>query len=496
MGDPDARLARSQSLPAAEDVPSRQRSPAPMDSDQEAGVLRDILDELDRERSRRAELEAQLREITERQALDILAGHASGGNRFKQKQPATRTENQSPTSVVSRQDWIALQTERDGYLELLNTLTKDNDAIAHAVRGPSSRSLPLHVVRLLEIMPWHNQAKEHAFATEDIYEWQFYNKGEWNSTLRTFPVRFRTLPTVKPLEQHHNKRLFGEQPPRQGVLTDALLTQIIDVSQGYPLPNDEFSTWEWVAGWIIEKHPTLLQRKIDCDQHGWSYAQDAQHFLAQDANLVWDHSGPKDKVTRPFRRRNWQRRRVLVSYPHACQCATEYLQLLRENAQLTITAQKLSDQLIETKTKLTQTEENLMKTRETGALELEKVKRQLAETREKLEVLELSAAETPKSNGKHSRLRRRSRKQSSDGTVETTDGEESASSLKSDHDNDDDSAGSDGKNRFDWKRFGRGGLLEQIKKSPAGSSLVLSGRSGSPTSQQQQQEATDKAAES
>jgi hypothetical protein len=462
-------FARSLSMPPSSDDERNS-------GDREEGIVRDILDELDRERKRRAELEAQLRETTEQQALDLLTGKSSVKHPTKKDLDNQAPLSPSSRSPASRQEWIALQTERDGYKELLNALTADNDAITTAARAPSTKtSLPLHIVRLLEIMPWHAQALEHASANEEIFEWQHFVRGQWTSMLRLFPIRFRTLPIVKTQQKDLPKRIFGgEQPPKQGVLTDTALTKIIDVSHGYPLPNDEFATWQWVSGWRINKTPDIQKQKIGCDQHGWSYAKDPEHFLTNAADLCWPSPFEEGKdegtVTRPFRLRSWKRRRVLISYQQASQCALEYLQLLSENARLGATVQNLNDQLAETKTKLKDAEEKLIQSQENSELELKELRDQLKEK-------DTSPKELEKSNEATSsdRLTKgRSGLASSWGSLPST--------ASSDGDDIDDKEGDkdteDGEDRrFGWGRFGGGGLIDHIKRSPAGNAL-LQGRNG------------------
>ena len=161
-------------------------------------LMRDILNELDRERRRRAELEAQVR--------TLLAEHQSS-------QPG------ADQMVLSRKHFIALQTELQGYRKLVEAMTAERPAIAAAVQNslrqkilqkqhehakvvplPASPSLPLHVIRLLEIMPWDPRANEYAFATEEMYEWQFYDPKQqmWVTDLRQSPPLFKALPTEEP----------------------------------------------------------------------------------------------------------------------------------------------------------------------------------------------------------------------------------------------------------------------------------------------------------
>jgi len=105
------------------------------------GVLRDILDELDRERTRRAELESEIRALKIEKELD-------------------------PSSFVIQRELIALQTERDGFKQLVDVLTAGNDAVSAALR--QEKTLPLHVVRLLEVVPYDPRAVASAKANEEV----------------------------------------------------------------------------------------------------------------------------------------------------------------------------------------------------------------------------------------------------------------------------------------------------------------------------------------
>jgi len=110
-------------------------------------ILSAVLQELDMERSRRCDLEEQFRRLREE--------HAGVSSKLHDEQSFTRRH------VVS------LQAERDGYKELIEALTAENRAIS-AARTASQTTLPLHVVRLLEIMPWDTRAHQHTTVTEEV----------------------------------------------------------------------------------------------------------------------------------------------------------------------------------------------------------------------------------------------------------------------------------------------------------------------------------------
>ncbi|KAL7556481.1 hypothetical protein ACA910_003112 [Epithemia clementina (nom. ined.)] len=410
---------------------------------QEEDVLRDVLDELDRERTRRAELEVNLRKLTEEH--EVLRTSYKAVLAQQQEQAETiRKLRQESTSVAAKTDdnqeitrraFMAMETQVKEYQALVDALTQGKPAIVAAAaastvgetNGSSNKqqhkskmasakqqakapSLPLYAVRLLEILPWTPHAQEHVFFKEEIYEWQFYDHREkqWISNLRGFPHFFKSLPVVRPKT---GKEIIGDNskdkdrglllflaggggknnptaPSKNGVLTDEPMTHILSIEEGYPLPADG-GTWEWIGGWSIEKRvssrsgsPTSLKQRVDCDQLGWSYAQEAQYFAVNPTEWVWDNPGEEDLSNktgfqRNLRRRKWTRRRVLVDYPFASEQTKEYLKLLAENARLTVTSNKISDQLVETKTALTDNEEVLMREKSEAAAELRRLREEL-----------------------------------------------------------------------------------------------------------------------
>ena len=123
---------------------------------QEQGVLRDVLDELDRERSRRAELEIEVRKLKDQQ------------QQYQESLTAASAQAKETIDVpVSRREYIAMETERDGFKELVNALTADNDAVTVAMES-KEKTLPLHVIRMLEIMPYDPRAVQSAKAEDEV----------------------------------------------------------------------------------------------------------------------------------------------------------------------------------------------------------------------------------------------------------------------------------------------------------------------------------------
>eukprot|EP00934_Nitzschia_sp_Nitz4_P006396 Nitzschia sp. Nitz4//scaffold137_size62074//3836//5380//NITZ4_006404-RA/size62074-processed-gene-0.78-mRNA-1//-1//CDS//3329535667//6386//frame0 len=335
------------------------------------GVLRDVLDELDRERSQRAELEARVRQLQQ----DL----------HSQKQ-----QNAQSHSTLSSRDFVALQAERDGYLQLINALTIDRPVFAKAEastkkasRKPSNqpKSLPLHVIRLLEIIPWDPRALPHLFGQETLYEWQMMGADKsWQPQLRYFPTVFKTLPIVVP----QPGKTVGEaptssSPPKQCVLTNLQVTHIVNIDKGYPLPQDG-GDWTWVGGWRIE-------RSMHVDEEGWAYSNDVD--LTQESSY-YPAFKPPQKGTKNLvrRRRKWSRTRVMVDYPQASTYTRHYLKLLAEKASLDVSAEKMSTQLVETKTKLTALESDHLTLQEDTTRQFSQLKRTIDEQNHLLRLLQ------------------------------------------------------------------------------------------------------------
>ena len=407
---------------------------------QEEDVLRDVLDELDRERTRRAELEANMRQMAEENEV-LRSSYQNALSRQNDQQETiaklrsevaafAKTETNENKEVTNRA-FMAMETQVREFQALIDELTKGKPAIAAAADGsvtpaetnttrtpskrptarqhPKASTLPLYVVRLLEILPWTPHAQQHVFFREEIFEWQFYDVREkqWISNVRCFPQFFKSLPIVRPKvgkgvigdntkDKDRGLLLFlaggsGKNnpaaPSKHGVLTDEQMTQLLSIEEGFPLPEDG-GTWEWIGGWSIEKRVSSqssslksIKQRVDCDEYGWSYAQEAQFFKENPTEWVWDNPGDDQPnmggFPRKLRRRKWTRRRVLVDYPYASEQTKEYLKLLAENARLTFTSNKISDQLVETKTALTDNEEVLMKEKSEAAAEAKKLREEL-----------------------------------------------------------------------------------------------------------------------
>lgn len=349
-------------------------------------VVDEILKELVRERQKRAELEVQVQELQ----AELQA-----------QKKARRDE-----VVLPRKHYTALQTEVQGYRQLVEAMTAERPAVAAAIKSTMRQkivqkqhtknknniirippSLPLHVIRLLEVMPWDSRAIEYASATEEMYEWQFYCSRTWVSELRKSPRCIRELPTEEPQPGVNANGstitvarklpfLSGvdvrSPPTRCCILTNQAITKRYDLQKGYPLPENG-GTWQWVGGWRVEKRMeqtsslvTPPPDRVDCDDEGWSYAMEVEHFRSNDpTDSCWDNAGKTNMnghhgVLRPVRRRKWTRQRSLVDYPHASECSKSFLHLMARLTGATMAAHKISEQLVQTKVSLTEAESVVM----------------------------------------------------------------------------------------------------------------------------------------
>ena len=361
----------SPSAKAASNLTAPKKASSPAGSsfleNQTEGVLRDVLQELDRERSQRAEMEARVRILEQDLQAQRGISAASRSNKSNGGKPAASIENS--------REFVAVKAERDGYLEIIDALTQDRPAFSK-----KQQRLPLHVVRLLEVIPWDPRARQHLFGKEVLYEWQILGADKtWQTQLRYFPTVFKTLPIVLP----QPGKTVGEaptssSPPRQCVLTDLQVTQILNIDKGYPLPQDG-GDWVWVGGWRIEKHS-------EAGKDGWSYSNNLDLTLESSyySEFRLPQLGTKNLVKR---RRKWTRSRVLIDYPQASAMTKEYLKLIAEKASLDVSVQKLSTQLVETKMKLTTLEAEHLSLQEETRRKIAKVEKELQDKNKVLEGL-------------------------------------------------------------------------------------------------------------
>ena len=420
----------------AEPPPSSKPKPPPVNqqarssswlSNRDEGLLHDVLLELDRERSRRAELEAQVR---------ILEEEVHRYRNLRKEEQQKKASSSSPNSAMrSPRDYNALEAEKIGYLELLQALTSDRPSFRAASAAPKATShtsitkptLPLHAVRLLEIMPWDERCKPHLFGQEEVslefawmccfliflliqhlrclsfwprlvvqvYEWQMLSaQKRWQHDLKYFPTVFKTLPIVVPQPGNTVQETaqsssslevflsgFAGAPPRQCTLTDLGVTRILNIDKGYPLPRDG-GQWQWIGGWRIEK-------SMETDEHGWSYSNEAHlPSSASKSTFTPDLRLPEPgKPNCVKRRRKWTRCRVLVDYPHSSTSTQEYLKLVSQRATLMVSVEKLSEQLVDTKVKLTGLEEDHLALREQATRAISHMGKESIKDKEQLQIL-------------------------------------------------------------------------------------------------------------
>ena len=483
-------------------LPSGEQQQPVLSRTQTEGVLHDVLEQLDRERAKRAEVEAQMRKLSEKLK--------------KQQAAAALTQQPEQQQSISRHSFVAMEAQVKGFRDIVDALTVGKPAIAAAASQASNNkennnhTLPLHVVRLLEVMPWDPRTQEHIFGHENLYEWQIYDEREakWQNHMRYFPTLFKTLPIVRPdggggqIQEDNdgssnNKDrpllvfLAGDKkaarPSKHGLLTNDKMTAAYNIEDGYPLPQDG-AVWEWIGGWRVDKHVKPATTSTDsletllCDENGWSYAFEPQDFLTDTPGAVsccigesLDNdeipTGPKRSV----RRRKWTRRRVLVSYPLASERTLQYLKVIAENARLSITASKISEQLVQTKMALTETEDKLEKTKAAlqkqeellRAIGVDDIALNGKNDGDGVNPLQdfLSKNEQVKDIGsKITQWVKSARKTSEDLTSdETVDTEEATNGTRA-------TTEETTPHKFPWKKLGRGGLIEKLARPSPGTS--------------------------
>jgi len=378
----------------------------------------------------------------------LLSEIASMNDRhFKSQRDNDDTLHQQilKTSVIEKQsqhEITSLKAERDGLLDIINAMTNTTDdgereegnAISFANKAlmQDKPTLPLYVIQMMEAIPWDERARKHASFTEEVYEWQVYNKKrkKWSKELVDFPDSFRqSLPISKPTAANYNKcseatntikRTISDDTSspssnddeRGGwghgcaVFTDASISHILDLDSGFPLPQE--GTWNWVGGWMVNNtmdHCTTLPS----DAHqGWSYAEDIQHLISKNAARCYAspnagscsnvRKGEQPLVHNTFRMRRWKRLRVLLSYPSISTKAKQFLSIAAQNASLMVSISKLSDQLLDAQGKLAQEEEWVEVVKATQT-QVEMLLRVLEEKEEIIKNFTLAMEENPHGGG-------------------------------------------------------------------------------------------------
>jgi hypothetical protein len=120
------------------------------------GVLMDVLSELDRERTKRAELEAEIRALKEaavvakkaqddkiwfekQQQVKLMTSTTAVTKKKEESKKQEKVVASSQQLPVGKRELIAMQTERNGYKELVDVLTADNDAISATMKTTKIR---------------------------------------------------------------------------------------------------------------------------------------------------------------------------------------------------------------------------------------------------------------------------------------------------------------------------------------------------------------------
>ncbi len=254
-----------------------------------------------------------------------------------------------------------LSTERDGYLNLVDALTSDSEAITLASRKAEG-TLPLHIVRLLEIMPWDDRSQDYISSQEVVHQWQAFDTrtGFWSDKKIKSSPHFRNLPVEKLGGEAETtvgkiQQAFDSLTPSGRVLTNPTCSRILDLTNGFPLP--EKGTWEWISSWSLEGRSHKLSSLTDHEH--WTYAEELETLLPNG-----NSSSPKSDKPHPtsrYRTRVWKRSRVLVSYPGISQSSIQMLKMNAHNSKLSIALAKLHDQVHDMQNTMTHKEEEFEK---------------------------------------------------------------------------------------------------------------------------------------
>ena len=264
-----------------------------------------------------------------------------------------------------RNELITLRTEKGGYLDIIHALTPNNDAIAVASDENScGYTLPLDVIQILEFMPWDERVSSHIKDYDFYHQWQVYDTKikRWIEKIDLLPNDISNCTLVYKIGNQASKfQMENRTLPTNG-------------------------TWEWVGNWKREgednesHHPSNNNYKeSDMD---WIYAEQPEYIKSNVKDKCFNEafenhsshdtssptSSPKQsnntrEPTRRYRRRIWKRQRVLVSYPGISRLTKQLLAIFAENARLSVTVEKLHDQVFQMQNQLTDKEEDMDKTR-------------------------------------------------------------------------------------------------------------------------------------
>ncbi len=406
-----------------------------------------------------------------------------GGGAYSQTTTAAAAAATTSSSLVTnsgashchdknhRLEMKQLRIERNGYLDLVDVLTSDNDAVQLSCKNAPG-TLPLHATRFLEIMPWDDRSQDYISAHEKVIQWQCYDaKAQvWCDKLRLFPNAFGSLPidkmeessldvgggdgygdpfylgddygsdyahlrsartrtrTLSSTASTDSARSYGADPITASssvqkiqnvfgslalniLLTNASCTHILELSRGYPLPSR--GVWEWCGNWHVEgssngtnfsstsfdkddgvsSNPEFsnfdnISKSVDTDD-GWTYSNDLAELMCSDTiRYMSPEAKKKLKVyKRMYRKRVWQRQRVLIDYPGISQATKQMLQMNAHNAKLSIATSKLTAQVQNMQNTLTQKEEEAEKEKMQLMAQIAKLEKSLEEKTKKVEAL-------------------------------------------------------------------------------------------------------------
>ncbi|GFH46749.1 hypothetical protein CTEN210_03223 [Chaetoceros tenuissimus] len=263
---------------------------------------------------------------------------------------------------TSAKETKVLTIERDEYRSLLDSLTSTNKAITLANQKEDG-TLPFYQTRLLEISPWDEKVNDYIQCTDEFYEWQAFDPrtGKWNEKkLGTNPY-FQNLPfgnvdmntcgeneeKSAEVQTSPKKKFLFSNAAQSSVCTNIKLSYILDLSDGFPVPKQ--GTWEWINTWGVITYgsddaieSTTLQR-LSCTEDiqgkGWVHAASMKSLLNNEKCTCIPQANSR------FRRRKWNRTRVLLSYPGISPTTLNMLKMHAQNSKLTMAVSKLERQV-------------------------------------------------------------------------------------------------------------------------------------------------------
>lgn len=146
------------------------------------------------------------------------------------------------------------------------------------------------------------------------------------------------------------QRVFDPVPINGLLLTNSTCTEILDLTNGYPLPST--GTWEWVGNWTLK-----IMSNDCCDDEGWTYANEINSLVTWKRDAFFRSRGTLNK----YRRRIYHRQRVLLSYHGISERTRQILLMNAHNAKLSLSVSKLNEQINSMQNKLMEKEEEIDK---------------------------------------------------------------------------------------------------------------------------------------